>query len=137
MILYELTKATLDAALPVLGSAPVTMVNLLWFRTEVAYEAGITDPQPDPRSALYLGYGSAFRSIAQELGIDGVDRIFVGHRVAGLVSAPEDNWDDIVIVQYRSFADFRTIVESERYAERAKPHHRAAILNWRITATTA
>ena len=135
MILYDLTKEALDAAAPALASGPVTMVNLLWFRPEVAYAGEITDPQPDPRSALYKGYVSAFGAVSEELGVSGIEPVFVGHRAAGLVAAPEDDWDDIVIVRYRSFADFRKIVESDHYARRAKPHHHAAVANWRITAT--
>ena len=135
MILYDLTKASLDAAAEALGTGPVTMVNLLWFRPEVAYTAEVADPQPDPRSALYHGYGPAFVRVSAALGVEGVERAFVGHRACGLVAAPQDDWDDIVVVRYRSFRDFRLIVESELYAHLAKPHHRAAILNWRSTAT--
>lgn len=135
MILYGLTEAALDAAAPVVGSGPVTMVNLLWFRPAVLYTCAVEHPQPDPRSALYQGYAPAFAAIATELGVTGVKRHFVGHRTTGLLSGPEDDWDDVVIVQYRSFADFRTIVESEQYARLAQPHHRAAISNWRIAAT--
>jgi len=79
--------------------------------------------------------GPAFARVSQALGVEGVQRVFVGHRACGLVAGPQDDWDDIVIVRYRRFADFRTIVESEPYARLAKPHHRAAILNWRISAT--
>jgi hypothetical protein len=135
MILYDLTRAALDAAAEALGPRPVTMVNLLWFRPEVAYAAEVADPQPDPCSALYKGYGPAVARVSQALGVEGVQRVFVGHRACGLVAGPQDDWDDIVIVRYRRFADFRTIVESEPYARLAKPHHRAAILNWRISAT--
>ena len=136
MTLTELTLEALNAAAPALGSGPVTMVNQLWFRSEVAYAGSIENAQPDPRSALYKGYALAFVEIAQELGVEGVESVYIGHRAAGLVAAPEDDWDDLVIVRYRSFADFWKIVESERYAQRAKPHHRAAIANWRLTATT-
>ncbi len=134
MTLYELTTAALDAAAPSLGDGPVTMVNQLWFRPQVAYETDFLQPQPDPRSALYQGYAAAFMEIAQELGVEGVEPVFIGRRAAGLVATTEDNWDDLVIVRYRNFADFRRIVESEQYARRAKPHHRAAVENWRITA---
>ena len=136
MILYDLTTDALDAAAPALASGPVTMVNLLWFRPEVSYADDVADPQPDSRSALYNGYVPAFGAVSEELGIKGVEAVFVGHRAASLVAAPGDDWDDIVVVRYRSFADFRTIVESDQYARRAKPHHRAAVANWRITATT-
>ena len=136
MILSELTKEALDAAAPALGSGAVTMMNLIWFRPEVAYVGNFAHAQTDPQSALYKGYAVAFVQIAEELAIDGVEAVFVGHRAAGLVATPEDNWDDLVIVRYRSFTDFRKIVESEQYAQRAKPHHRAAVANWRLIAAT-
>jgi uncharacterized protein (DUF1330 family) len=85
---------------------------------------------------LYQGYVPAFSQVAQELGIAGIEPVYVGHRAAGLVASAEDDWDDLVIVRYRSFDDFRKIVESEQYARLAKPHHRAAVSRWRITATT-
>ena len=137
MTLNELTRASLDAAAPALSGGPVTMVNLLWFRSEVAYAGYVPNAQPDPRSALYKGYAVAFTQIAQELGVEGVEAVYIGQRAAGLVSAAEDDWDDLVVVRYRSFADFRKIVESEPYAQQAKPHHRAAIANWRLIATIA
>ena len=136
MILYDLTKSAIDAAAAALPFGSVVMVNHLWFRQAVAYTEDVADRQPDPRSALYLGYASAFAKVAAELGVTGVSRIFVGHRAADLVAGPEDDWDDVVIVRYRSFCDFRTIVESEQYAVRAKPHHRAAVASWRIAVTT-
>ena len=136
MTLNELTKEALDAAAPALGAGPVKMVNLLWYRPEVAYPSDAPNMQPDPASALYKGYAAAFVEIAQELGVEGVESVFIGHRQAGLVATPEDDWNDIVVVRYRSFADFRKIVESEQYAQRARPHHRAAVANWRLTATT-
>ena len=136
MVLNELTKEALDAAAPVLGAGPITMVNLLWFRADVAYSGDVARVQPDPHSALYNGYAVAFVEVAQELRVEGVEVVFIGHRAAGLVAAPDDDWDDIVVVRYRSFADFRTIVESAEYARRARPHHRAAVANWRLIATT-
>ena len=137
MISNKLTTEAMDAAAPPLGTGPVTMVNLLWLRTEVAYSETVDNPQPNPSSALYNGYAAAFVEIARELGVEGVEAVYVGHRVAGLVAVPEDDWDDVVIVRYRSFADFRTIVESEAYARRARPHHRAAVANWRLVATVS
>ena len=137
MILTELTEEALDAAALRLGNHPVTMMNLLWFRSQVAYAGDFEHAQPDPSSALYKGYAAAFMEIAQELGVSGVEAVYVGHRAVGLVATPEEDWDDLVIVRYRSFTDFRKIVESEQYARRARPHHRAAVANWRLIATTS
>ena len=70
------------------------------------------------------------------MGVEGVVAVYIGHRGAGLVASTDDDWDDVVIVRYRSFSDFRKIVESGPYAERVRPHHRAAVANWRLIATT-
>ncbi len=136
MILYELTTEALDGAAPAIGTGSVTMVNQIWFRPKVAYSESVANPQPDARSALYRGYVPAFSQVAQELGVTGIEPVYVGHRAAGLVASGEDDWDDLVAVRYQSFGDFRKIIESERYARLAKPHHRAAVSNWRIIATT-
>lgn len=135
MILNELTTATMDAAAPAIGDGPVTMVNLLWFRDALAYDTESDGAKSDVRSAYYEGYAGAFVEVARELGVEGVEVVFVGSRKDGLVAGTGDNWDDIVIVRYRSFADFRRIVESEQYLSKANPHRIASIANWRLVAT--
>lgn len=135
MQLDELTSAAMDAAASSIGSGTVTMVNLLWFRDRATYETGFADSKPDARSAYYDGYAGAFVTIAAELGVEGLEVMLSGSRQAGLVAGTEDDWDDIVIVRYRSFADFRRIVESRQYRERANPHRVASIANWRLIAT--
>lgn len=135
MQLNELTAAAMDAAAPAIGDGPVTMVNLVWFRDMLAYDAGVEGAKSDVRSAYYEGYAGAFVGVAQELGVQGVEVVFVGSRKDGLVAGTDDDWDDIVIVRYRSFADFRKIVESEQYLSKASPHRVASIANWRLVAT--
>ena len=136
MILYDLTTESLDAAAGAIGDGAVTMVNLLWFRSEATYNVDVTNPQSTPQSALFEGYVPNFSRIADELGITGIEPVLLGHRAAGLVASPGDDWDQIIAVRYRSFSDFRKIVESEAYLKTAKPHHRAAVMNWRIIAVS-
>ena len=135
MQLNELTVAAMNSAAALIGDGPVTMVNLLWFRDALAYDAGVNGVKPDVRSAYYEGYAGAFVGVAQELGIEGVEVVFVGSRKDGLVAGADDDWEDIVIVRYQSFADFRRIVESEQYLSRPSPHRVASIANWRLVAT--
>lgn len=137
MVLNELTPTAMDAAAAAIGDGPVTMVNLIWFRDAVEYPAGFDGARPDPRGAYYEGYAGAFNRIAAELGVTGVELVLRASRTGGLVSAPEDDWDDLVIVRYQSFADFRRIVESEPYHRLASPHRLAGISNWRLIATRA
>ena len=126
MILNELTTAMMESAAPMIGDGPVTMVNLLWFREKPEYEAAFAESKPDSRSAYYEGYAGAFVSVAQQLGVEGVEVVFVGSRKDGLVAGADDDWDDTVIVRYRNFADFRRIVESEQYLRQANPHRVAS-----------
>ena len=135
MKLNDLTTAAMDSAEASIGAGPVTMVNLLWFRERPEYEAGFDHAQPDVRSAYYEGYAGAFDAVAGELGVAGVEVVLAGSRKAGLIAGPDDDWDDIVVVRYRSFADFRRIVESDRYLKTASPHRVAAVANWRLIAT--
>ena len=134
MQMNELTTAALDAAERVAGDGPVVMVNLLWFRDAPAYPAGFEGARPDARSAYYEGYVSAFRVVAKEVGVV-PEVVYVGSQVNGLLAGPDDDWDDIVVVRYESFADLRKIVENEAYIRTASPHRRAGIANWRFFAT--
>ena len=137
MLLNDLTTAAMDDAAPAIGNGPVTMVNLLWFRDAPGYEPGFAEAKPDVRSAYYEGYAGAFVAVAKELGVEGVEIVFVGSRKDGLVAGPDDDWDDIVILRYPSFADFRRIVESDQYLRQANPHRVASIAYWRLTAAAA
>lgn len=136
MELNELTKKALDAAAPALGDGPVNMVNLLWFRKRPEYPDGFEGAKADARSAYYEGYVNAFSDVMKAVGV-GIEVVYGGGRVAGLVAGPDDDWDDIAIVKYASFKDFRAIVEAEQYHRLASPHRKAAIRNWRLIATAS
>jgi uncharacterized protein (DUF1330 family) len=60
----------------------------------------------------------------------------VGNVRGVLVGAEGENWDDIVIVRYSSFAALRRILESSAYEAEAAPHRRAALADWRFIVTT-
>ena len=73
MVLNELTKSALDAAASAIGAGPITMMNLLWFRSQVAYEEDFTQAQSDPRSAFYSasrarGYKKAASTLSWKQG---------------------------------------------------------------------
>ena len=135
MELNDLHSAALDAAAPRLLGA-VAMLNLVRFRPEVTYPDGFAPTKADPRSAYFEGYAGAFREVAKQVGVEGIEVLFRGPVAGGLVAAPEDRWDEVIIVRYRSFADFRRIVESEQYKRLADPHRRAAVADWRLIATS-
>lgn len=56
--------------------------------------------------------------------------------LARLVAPPDEQWDDIAIVEYPNFAAFRRVVESSDYKTEATPHRKAALEDWRLIATT-
>ncbi len=120
--IYQASLDQITARLP--PNAPVHMLNLLRFRA-------------DGRREGYFGaYVGAFRAIAADLGIDGIEPIWTG-TVAGFVAGPqEEAWDTVLIVRYPSLRAFRSIVESERYREEALPHRLAAVVDWRLIAQT-
>ena len=135
MQLTELTAVAMDKAAPSIGIGPVTMVNLLWFREKPEYAVDFGDAKPDVHGAYYEGYAGAFMAVAEKLGVEGVEVVFIGSRKDGLVVDSDDNWDDIVIVRYQNFTDFRRIVESDEYVRQADPHRVASVANWRLIAT--
>ncbi len=133
-MMNELTPSALDAAERKVGHGPVVMINLLWFRDRPAYPAEFQMAKPDARSAYYEGYAGAFRAIAGEMGIS-AQRVYSGRRKHGLLTGPDDDWDDILLVRYEAFADLRRIVETDAYATRARPHRLAGLAKWRFIAT--
>ncbi len=136
MQMNEVTTASLEAAARDVGDGPVVMVNLLWFRDKPEYPPGFEAAKPDVRSAYYEGYAFAFRAVAQEVGVS-VEVVHAGARLNSVLAEPDEDWDEIALVRYNSFADLRKIIESESYARLANPHRLAAIANWRFFATRA
>ena len=110
---------------------PVVMLNLLRYRQAAEY-AG-KEPEPlSGRDVYHQRYVPAFGKIAALIGP--VQVLFLGAVQAGLVAAPGESWDEIVLVEYPSFETFRAIVESPAYAEQAEPHRLAALADWRLIA---
>lgn len=60
--------------------------------------------------------------------------MFVGAVLACLVGPADEPWDDVALVEYPSFAAFRSVVEHPDYKRDAAPHRRAALENWRLIA---
>jgi hypothetical protein len=130
----ELDEAALDEAAQAIGHGPVVMVNLLRFRDAPVYPTGFADAKPDSRSGYHEGYVGGFRAACEELGVV-PQLLFAGQRVHSLLAGADDDWDEIAIVRYESFADLRSTLESDTYARCAKPHRFAAVADWRFIAT--
>jgi hypothetical protein len=130
----ELDTVALDEATQAIGKGPVVMVNLLRFRDTPEYPADFADAKPDSRIGYYEGYVGGFRAACEELGVTS-QLLFAGARVHSLLAGPGDDWDEMAVVRYDSFADLRKILDSETYTRRAKPHRFATLSDWRFIAT--
>jgi uncharacterized protein (DUF1330 family) len=130
----ECSAATLEAAGKALdGEGPVYMVNMVRYRERADYHGKSEFPPCSGRDAYFGRYAPAFNKVAQgeDYGV-----FWLGHVHEVLVGAEGEQWDDIVIVRYSSFAALRRILQSPAYEEQAAPHRRAALADWRFIVTT-
>lgn len=120
------------AAIP--AGTPIVMLNLLRYHPQADY--GNTTPDLGPcsgRQAYHERYVPAFGQLTEGQAIQPV---WVGSALARLVGPPEEQWDEIALVEYPSFEAFRELVESPAYQTQAAPHRLAALADWRLIATT-
>ncbi len=120
------------AAIP--KDVPVFMLNLLRYKERADYVDERTDLTPcSGREAYYQRYVPAFNKVAAG---DEIKITWLGNALARVVGPSDEQWDDVVIVEYPNFAVFRRIVESPDYKADAAPHRLAALENWRLIAMT-
>jgi uncharacterized protein (DUF1330 family) len=130
----ECSAAALEAAGRTLDTeGPVYMVNMVRFRDHADYSGKPELAPCSGREAYFQRYAPAFNEVArgEDYGL-----FWVGNVRGVLVGAEGEDWDDIVIVRYSSFAALRRILESTAYEAEAAPHRRAALADWRFIITT-
>jgi hypothetical protein len=134
MGIVEYSPATLEAAGKTLDAkGPVYMVNMVRYRDHADYRGESELPPCSGREAYFQRYAPAFNKVARD---EDYGLFWVGNVRGVLVGAEGENWDDIVIVRYSSFAALRRILESAAYEQEAAPHRRAALADWRFIVTT-
>ena len=134
MTSIECTRSALEAAGQTLaGAGPVFMVNMVRYRDQAAYEPGPHLPPCSGREAYFQRYAPAFNKVAEG---ENHAVFWVGNVRGVLVGLDGEQWDDIVIVRYTSFASLRRILESPSYEEQAATHRRAALADWKFIVTT-
>ena len=129
----ELTNV-LAAEAKIPSGVPVTMINLVAFFPEAQYE----DANEKPCSGMeaYIQrYAPAFNDVAAELGVGGIEVIYVGSVAATILGPVEPKWDAVAIVRYPNFAALRKVTESPLYLAEAEPHRKAALKSWEFIAT--
>ena len=113
---------------------PVTMVNLVEFFPSAQYD----DPNQKScsgREAYMQRYAPAFSQVAAELGVEGIEIVYVGAVAETILGPAEPKWDAIAVVRYPNFSALRKVTESSLYLERAEPHRKAALKAWEFIAT--
>lgn len=102
---------------------PITMVNLLKFRTRARYDDG--DEAPCSGREAYARYKTAFTetvgavSQAQVVFQGAVQQLFIG-----ATGQPEADWDEVLVVRYPSRRHFLAMMADATY--RAALRHRYA-----------
>ena len=136
MNLTELTPQNIAAGAEVVAeNTPFVMLNLLRYKKQADYGAESELPPCSGKEAYYQRYVPAFAKIASQSEITrDFKPAFVGSVLASLIGSADESWDDIVLVEYGSYAAFRGVAESAEYERDAAPHRRAALENWRLIA---
>ncbi len=128
-------EAVLEAAEAIPEASPVVMLNLVRYNERADY-GGRTDlPACSGQEAYLQRYAPAFNAVAAAEGVTGIQVLYLGSVAAALAAPDGEHWDNIVLVQYPSFAAFRAVTESAKYATDALPHRKAALADWRLIAT--
>ncbi|MBA2679626.1 MAG: hypothetical protein H0U76_14665 [Ktedonobacteraceae bacterium] len=136
MQMTELDPQNISAAAGVIPeNTPFVMLNLLRYKQHADY-GDRTDFGPrSGREAYHQGYRPAFGEVAARLeSAKGIRPLFLGTVLASLVGPTDEPWDEVALVEYPSFAAFRSITESLEYKRDAAPHREAALENWRLIA---
>ncbi len=115
------------------AGTPIVMVNLLRYNEQADYGDLTGHGSCSGREAYFQRYIPAFIEVAA--GIGGIQPLYLGSVFAGLIGPVEEQWDDVGMVEYPNFAAFRRVVESPSYEEKAAPHRKAALRDWRLIAT--
>jgi len=130
----EMTSESVRAAAALIPEGvPVFMLNLLRYRERADYGDRAGMAPCSGHEAYFQRYASAFNRVPSA---DEITVLFVGPVHANVVAPPDERWDDMVIVEYPSFAVFRRIVEYPMYEAEAAFHRTAALADSRLTATT-
>jgi len=120
--------ARMTAALDALAQdQPVVMLNLLRYREQAQYKDGRAGGSG--RDA-YARYSELVVPMLKTIGA----RIVFSAKAKGmLIAPPEEQWDDVLLVQYPSVTAFKQMISSAEYLEATK-HRTAALQDSRLIA---
>lgn len=137
MPITEINAAAIRAAAETLpNDSPVVMLNLVRYNEHADYSGHADLPACSGQEAYLERYAPAFNAVAAAEGVTGIQILYLGSVAAALAVPDGEHWDTIVLVQYPSFAAFRTVTGSPKYTADALPHRKAALADWRLIATS-
>jgi uncharacterized protein (DUF1330 family) len=111
--------------------APIVMINLLRFRYDAEYPAGL-DAEPCSGREAYERYGMAVLPMLHGVG----GRIlWRGEAKLVVIGPSEEAWDEAILVEYPSRAAFLQMVTSADY-QKIVEHRTAALADSRLIATS-
>lgn len=130
------SKSVIDAASVIPENTPIVMLNLNQYKKHADYGARAAEFEPlSGQDAYNMRYVAWFHKYSAEHNIT-VKIVFLGQTHFSLVGKSDEQWDNVVLVEYPNYATFRSIVESEDYKTNAAFHREACLDNWRLIANT-
>ena len=111
------------------GSGPLTMLNLLRYRDSADY-ADHPGETPCSGRVAYQRYAEKALKLVRQ---HGGSMIFAGASESIVIGAANEQWDDVLLVQYPDQNAFLAMANSEVYQSFAY-HRAAALLDSRLIA---
>ncbi|AZI26388.1 hypothetical protein EA772_13950 [Pedobacter sp. G11] len=100
------------------GTGPILMLNMVKFKDRRLY---------------FKDHIPAFYRVVKDLGIQNAKIFLSSDVLANIVASEGENWDAVVLVEYPSFAAFKTM--SDSYQTIAKPLRAAAVEDTKLFVT--
>ena len=136
----QTTELSSEALLAAVGAVPadqpIFMINLVRYKEKADYSGEHPELPPcSGQEAYFQRYVPAFNQVVAALQVEGVKPAWLGGVFATLVAPPAEQWDNLVIVEYPTYATLCKLLVSPEYRAQADPHRRAALADWRFIAT--
>jgi len=124
-------ETVLAAAHAIPEDVPFVMLNLLRYKEQADYgdRTGVA-----PCSGREAYHGRYLPATFQTMAADGVRLVWVGNVLARVIGPTDEQWDEMALVEYPSFAAFQRLIDHPEY-KAAEFHRAAALADSRLIAT--
>ena len=113
------------------ADTPITMLNLLKFRAQAQYPAGSGHAPCTGREAYDQRYAPVALKHLKEMG---AQPVFMGRALVSVIAPPDEQWDEVLLVNYPTLQAFLTMISKPDY-QAAAIHRTAALEDSRLVAT--